>query len=395
MNIIIKLSILSLVVFLPIFAAAQIEVVCPPATGCPTTLEASDKKTDINGNASARLHGQFNITSGKATAGYFRLTAAFPPPVFCRNIYGSDMVGSFESALGTTGAKQWNIVVSGLEAETVYYYCAIASDKDKIYYGDVKKFETLPAGCDDPADCPFVKVSVKPAFAITGTTAYLDGEYSNTVAGRVWFEYDTSSFFSDPKETAKKSIAASPGQGDYKPQLTGLSPNTTYYFRMLGEETATGNLATTGTLSFKTTSSGVTPIGPLPVGPAIPIGPTPIGPIPDAFVRLNEGVEHVFIRQLGSSDPVLQQFGYTGTQDRSSFVGKLAHDFAIFFGYVDPATREEVRVRFPDVAAYVIRTFNNLFFIDEFLTTQFLGTRQVGPPALKPLRPFEYLFKKP
>jgi len=72
----------------------------------------------------------------------------------------------------------------------------------------------------------------------------------------------------------------------------------------------------------------------------------------------------------------------------------LAHNFATLFGYFNPTTKEEVRVRFPDVAAYVIRKFNNLFFIDEYLTTQFLDTRSAGQGFKSPLRAFEYLFKK-
>src|SRR3989304_9104604 len=107
---------------LPTFVSAQLEVACPPspATDCPTTLEATDRTS-----TKVRLGGQFEIKGSKPTSGYFRYTDSFPPPVFCKEIYGSDMVATSENCLGrVNGPKQRNQGVSELAPDTLYSFFA-------------------------------------------------------------------------------------------------------------------------------------------------------------------------------------------------------------------------------------------------------------------------------
>src|SRR3989344_5843239 len=71
----------------------------------------------------------------------------------------------------------------------------------------------------------------------------------------------------------------------------------------------------------------------------------------DAIVRYHEGIETVFTRQIIADKEFAKLYGYESETDLLAFAWDLSHQLAKMFGYVTVDGRE-IRVSFPDIAAY-------------------------------------------
>lgn len=139
----------------------------------------------------AIMQGSVEETGSPAYA-YFRYSTADTPPIFCNDIYGSNMrsaIASVPNANGLiSGGNNFFAKVYGLESDTVYYYCAVVSNKatnpTEIKYGEVKKFRTDP--CET---CPHTTVSTAFPQNITKNSATLVGFYSSTRNIKTYFKY--------------------------------------------------------------------------------------------------------------------------------------------------------------------------------------------------------------
>ena len=203
---------------------------------------------------------------------YFRYTKANKnnPPIFCNDVYGSNMISTGDKFLGPTASQSFSQEITGLAPNTTYYYCAIISNKDNIAYGGssiVKSFHT---------NCYNTTVETKKEANIKSTSAILNGTYcspKNNLAKTItntdvttYFVYKKSEFAS-PWIVAKngnKSSEQKNSLGNYANlfgninfNLTGLTPNTTYQFRAVVKNNAgTANEATyTGDIFYFTTSA--------------------------------------------------------------------------------------------------------------------------------------------
>lgn len=139
--------------------------------------------------------------------------------------------------------------IRGLSNDKTYYFRAVAqTSSGKTTYGSVKSFRTDDDGgcgnCNDEE--PYV--TTYSASDITENTATLNGFVDpNGSDADVWFKWGTSSG-NLSRTTSKRDIGDD--SENFSARITGLSNNTTYYFRAMAknsEGTDEGN-----TLSFRT-----------------------------------------------------------------------------------------------------------------------------------------------
>jgi hypothetical protein len=136
------------------------------------------------GDLSARLNGSFNPGGEGSASGYFRYSSISPEkitPVFCNDVYGSEMKSTNEVNLG--GASEtttFSTTITGLSPNTKYFYCAVGSSKNGIIYGGVKSFITR---------FPALSIETKNATVVSGTLAYLNATYNTPVKAITYFEY--------------------------------------------------------------------------------------------------------------------------------------------------------------------------------------------------------------
>jgi phosphodiesterase/alkaline phosphatase D-like protein len=158
---------------------------------------------------------------------------------------------------GATGPV--STAISGLIPGTSYYYQAIAQMPDgSKSYGSVETFTTLGSSK--------VAVSTLPASSITMSSAVLDGSLDNLAgagAVQVWFEYGPTADFGN-----STPMQARTSPGPYSATVTGLSPNSTYYFRAMGLNATGGGQAVHSMASSFVTSGSPTPAPPSPETPA-------------------------------------------------------------------------------------------------------------------------------
>ncbi len=184
----------------------------------------------------AILNGSGGDNSNNPTlpiTAYFRYSAADISPIYCNDIYGTNMRATGDKKLGVpTFGKiiPFSQKISGLSPDTTYYYCAILSNKQEIGYGGtniVKSFHTNPYGGS---------VTTNEATSVTADSAKLNGYYSSIDDASVYFEYRkwTGSSSANWQQTNKQSYQVGNNSniyGYFSMILSGFNPNTTYQFR--------------------------------------------------------------------------------------------------------------------------------------------------------------------
>jgi uncharacterized protein (TIGR02145 family) len=128
-----------------------------------------------------------------------------------------------------TGLTNTNVTasLSSLQQNTSYHYCVKAISSSGTTYGANQTFTTL-------AITP--SVSTSSASLITTTTTTLNGNINpNGIATTGWFEYSTDQNLSSYSNTSNQSIGSGASSINISSNLTGLNPNTTYYYRAAGQ----------------------------------------------------------------------------------------------------------------------------------------------------------------
>ena len=473
----------------------------PPIITSPSPdLFVDTIKSDSITQNSATLYGEggYNISKGdlsRVTA-YFRYTkgSSSHPPIFCNDVYGSNMVATGDKFLtGITAdnlSQSFSQQINNLTPNTTYYYCAIISNKDHIAYGGedvVKQFHT---------NCYDTTVETKTATNIKSSSAKLNGTYcspKNNFDGTItnttvttYFEYREKIFGGvSPSWTTASGSEKLSNMGDKTNlygnisfNLTKLKSNTEYQFRaVVKNNTGTAEETTrpaTNILDFTTNPSAgggvdiVTPpktcVSPYVLNTSTNtcVNPTDTGdrtwgsgnngtsgtwtsgsgtgtwiattgtggtgtvtwysngiwtsatgsgtwkrntgtstnlslgqtatPPNDAIVRYHEGVETVFARQIVANQTLAQTYGYTQGSDLQTFAWYLADEFAKMFGYIDE-NGKEIRVSFPDVAAYQLVLTGNTLTVYEYYNNKIVDVRNINT-AFKNASDYEYYFKK-
>jgi hypothetical protein len=213
-----------------------------PTLGVVTVAASSVAST------SATLNGSAN-PNGDATTGWFRYATSSPG--ICNDSFGTRLPASGGTALGSgTSSVAYSQGLSGLSPNTTYYFCAIAQNGSGTALGSVLSFTTLSAP----------SVVTVGASGVASTSATLDGMVNpngQTTTG--WFRYSTSSgtcsdsFGTRFPASGGSALGSGTSSVSYSQGLSGLTPNTTYYFCAVaqnGTGTAFGSV-----LSFTTPSA--------------------------------------------------------------------------------------------------------------------------------------------
>lgn len=235
-----------------------------PSISSKSNLFVETYDADNITQTTARLHGAGGDKTTNPTlrlTGYFRYSKAAISPIFCNDIYGSNMISTKDINLGakedktcTQGGKYPDCIppasqtfyqnIGDLSPNTTYYYCAIVSNKNNIAYGGesiVKQFRT---------NCYETIANTKSATNIKSTSARLNGSYCSAkiIANETgktiekvitYFEYrkniaggELSSFSAIPNSEQKYEMGDLANlYGNIQFNLLGLTPNTEYIFR--------------------------------------------------------------------------------------------------------------------------------------------------------------------
>ena len=124
-----------------------------------------------------------------------------------------------------TGIGVFSKITTNLNPNTKYYYRAFATNSNGTAYGEIKNFTTLKAE-------PTVTTTI--ATSVTITSAKLGGEITNqglssiTERGVIYSTTDTNPKIGDTNVTKDENRT---GTGTFSENITGLTANTTYFFR--------------------------------------------------------------------------------------------------------------------------------------------------------------------
>ena len=151
------------------------------------------------------------------------------------------------------GSTNYETHIYNLEEDTTYYFRAVAENSRGTVRGSILSFETDRDNDDDNDEGP--EVSTRNATNVSSYDAVLNGRVDgNGRTTRAWFEYGTSTSLG----YSTTRISYGSGTTNYDRSISGLLPNTTYYFRAMAENsegTDRGSI-----LSFYTSTGYVPPV---------------------------------------------------------------------------------------------------------------------------------------
>ncbi len=128
-------------------------------------------------------------------------------------------------SISTTMARS----LTGLSADTTYYFRAVAENDYGREYGQVRSFTTTANPAPTPGQSP--SVTTQSASGIDRSSATLNGYFdSHGNYSYGWFEWGKSSSLGDSTGKTGSSVSTTMARS-----LTGLSADTTYYFRAVAE----------------------------------------------------------------------------------------------------------------------------------------------------------------
>lgn len=227
----------------------------------PTEVLTSKNVIEIT-DTSVKLTGSAN-PNGSKTSGYFRYSTLDIPPVFCNDIFGSNMRATNEVNLqnGSTPVT-FSMTADDLLADTKYYFCVVASNASGISYGGIGNFTTLLEKEGT------LSVSTGNPKTKDETSAYLNGSFNANVSSKTWFEFRPKlKAIENPwRKTNEENHNEVDKPGKLEFLLTGLNPGTTYETRTaiirVGERD--NYLTSYGVIkTFKTKGSSSTELGDL------------------------------------------------------------------------------------------------------------------------------------
>lgn len=206
----------------------------PPPTGNPPAVSAN-AATDVE-RTTATLNARVNPRGSQTTYWFeFGTDANF----------GS--ITSFQSAGNGTALTGVSASLSGLSPATKYFFRVNAQNQFGTVNGPTQNFTTKGPAAAAPA------ATTRSANNIEETTATLRGIVDpNGLETTYWFEYSSDSLLGSLllRTTARLSAGSGSNPDSVEADVTGLNANTTYYFRIVAQNsqgTVRGDK-----LSFKT-----------------------------------------------------------------------------------------------------------------------------------------------
>ncbi|MEK7612212.1 MAG: hypothetical protein AAB407_02635 [Patescibacteria group bacterium] len=157
----------------------------------------------------------------------------------------------------TVGNGNGNVNVSAslfnLSQNTTYYFRVVAQNSSGTTFGSILSFTTQGGntGGGGGSGSPFVNTIF--SSNISANSATLHGSVNpNSAFTSGWFEYGTSQFLGN--STASMGIGSGNSSLNFSSTIQNLAPNTTYYFRAVGQNTFSTSYGSI--LSFTTSGSG-------------------------------------------------------------------------------------------------------------------------------------------
>ncbi len=215
-------------------ASVTVSVTSNPTGSAPVVQ--TNSATNISQN-SGQLNGSVN--PNQALTNYW---FEYGTSQSLGNTTASQIVGSGNSAVTV------NSLISGLSANTTYYFRVDAQNSYGTTQGSILSFTTSNGGTNGIAPT----VTTGGASSISQNSAQISGYVDpNGYQSLYWFEYGTSQSLSN--STGFQSAGAGTDSLPYNTSLTGLMPSTTYYYRI----DAQNSYGTTqGSILSFTTSGG-------------------------------------------------------------------------------------------------------------------------------------------
>src|SRR3989344_5572420 len=229
----------------------------PPETPPPPPLvPPSVTTTSASGITStgAVLNAQGDPNGGSAT-GWFRYSTVDPGA--CSDSFGTRVPSSEGTNLGFgTDPVIFLRSLSGLLPDTIYYFCAIASNSAGSGFGSVLSFIT------STPPTPLPNVTTNSASSIDSVSATLNGQANpNGSATTGWFRYSAvdpvtcnDSFGTRVPVLGGTNLGAGSASVPYSQNISSLIADTTYYFCAIASNV--GGTGFGGILSFTTATAG-------------------------------------------------------------------------------------------------------------------------------------------
>ncbi|MBX4215388.1 DUF11 domain-containing protein [Candidatus Parcubacteria bacterium] len=196
---------------------------CQPAGTAPTVTTNS---ANVLGQNAATLSGTVN-GNGQATTAWFEWGTS---PSF-GNTTSQQTFG--------TGISNTTFTVSSLSPNTTYYYRAVAQNASGTVQGATLSFTTQGTTVTQTP-------TVTGSSSLTCNSVTLSGTvFPGSVSTQAWFEWGTSQSFGN--QTPSQTFTTT---SNFIANLTGLQPNTTYYYRAVAQNQ--NGTAQSQTLSFVT-----------------------------------------------------------------------------------------------------------------------------------------------
>ncbi len=225
---------------------------------------ATNSATNIT-DTNATINGFVNGNNLSTTAWFEWGTSASMGNSTTQNFYGYNF-------------SNYNILLTGLTPNTVYYYRAVAQNVQGRVFGNIFSFVTAPNAYgasyqnnqyiqnNQYTYTNNLSTTTTPATNVYSTTAQLNGLIVNagTTPSNTYFEWGPTASLGNKTETISTGAIASVRHAN---TITGLTPNTTYYFRIVadnGTQKSTG-----GTTYFITSGASTSSVGTIRSGSTI------------------------------------------------------------------------------------------------------------------------------
>src|SRR3990167_3391110 len=204
------------------------------------TLSATDIDTD-----DACLRGEVD-PNGDSTDAWFE---------WGTSSFDLDEETDDQSVGSGTSVRSFSFCLDDLRADETYFFRAVAENDLGDDLGSIRSFTTDEEGAEEEEVGPPDATTLS-ATGITSTSAALRGEVNpNNDQTDTWFEWGTTRSLS--RKTGDQSIGSGDRDVSVSFVLTGLSPSTTYFYRVAAENDEGDDRGSI--LSFQTTAPVVIP----------------------------------------------------------------------------------------------------------------------------------------
>ena len=214
----------------------------------------------VTTNGFTNLSGNSVVLSGFVNGNNLNTSAWFE--------YGTDSTRFTNSTTQTdygAGVRNFNITLLDLKPNNVYYFRAVAQNAQGRTFGQIMSFTTgYPIYSNNPnnnvptPNNTNLVASITPATQVYATSAKLNALIvnANSTPSTTWFEWsDNQNNLNNKTESINTGALPAVRHAN---TITGLKPNTTYYFRAVADNGSTRVVSALNYFITTNTSSGTT-----------------------------------------------------------------------------------------------------------------------------------------